>query len=267
MTDAYRVLGRPPGADGLLLAPREGDASDPDAFAPVAVEAPAGEGEGEAVAEVDGVALHPGYAIDATLSPPGDDEGDDGDDAGRPTLTAATVERETLLTVADDVEGLYEAATDAFRTARAAGEGMTSRVTRGTDGEPNGALYAFADPATRDLVAGLRRGRPPLEPLLSRADEGRDGDGPMEVFVLGAADEPFVAVHVVFEREGLLANTIRETYDLPRPDAAGGLAGRLDDDGGGDVAPGVPGGDGGDGSGGGDVEDFDLLDGDLPSRE
>lgn len=277
MTDEYRVLGRPPGADGLLLAPREGDQTDPDAFAPVAVEAPTGEGE--AVAEVDGVALHPGYAIEATLLPP-----DDGDD-GRPSLSAATVERETLLTVADDVDGLYEAATDAFRTARAAGEGMTSRVTRGTDGEPNGALYAFADPPGRDLVAGFRRGRPPVEPLLSRADEGREGDGPMEVFVLGAADEPFVAVHVVFERDGLLANTIRETYDLPRPDAAGGLAGRLDDGDDG-VEPDVPGGVGdgfdgdgldndrldddkldGDGHDDDDGDDFDLLDGDLPTRD
>ena len=223
MTDLHRVLGRPPGADGLVLAPRtpatagEGEPT-PDAVAPLVVAAP--PGDGDAVATVGGTDLHPGYVVAVEF---------EGDGTGRPALAGAAVECETLLTVAEDVEGLYEAATDAFRTARAAGEGMTSRITRGTDGDPNGALYAFADPPGERLVEGFRRGRPPLEPLIARADAGRDADGPMELFVLESAVDPFVAVHVVFEREGVLANTVRETYDLPRPDAAGGLAGRLDD--------------------------------------
>ncbi|MFB6126272.1 MAG: DUF6663 family protein [Halolamina sp.] len=258
MTDSYRVLGRPPGADGLLLAPRTPTSPeagpDPDAVTPVAVDAP--PGEGDAVATVDGTDLYPGYVVSAALDGKRGDRGDTDDEPTRPTVADVAVERETLLTVAEAVEGLYEAATDAFRTARAAGEGMTSRVTRGTDGDPNGALYVFADPPGENLLTGFRRGRPPIDPLLARADEGRDGDGPMEAFVLESAADPFVAVHVVFEREGVLANTIRETYNLPRPDAAGGLAGRLDADAGADSAAEVDADD-----------DFDLLDGDLPKRE
>jgi len=247
VTEPYRVLGRTADGDGLLVTPRSGAPNDPDAFAPVALAV--ADGDGDAVGVVDGTELHPGYAVAVAFDGPAPDPGASA--AGeRPAPERVAVERETLLTVAADVEGLYEAATDAFRTARAAGDGIATRVTRGTDGDPNGALYAFADPPGGRLVEEFRTGRRPIEPLLGRADEGRDGDGPMEAFVLESAAEPFVAVHVVFEREGLLANTIRETYDLPRPDAPGGLAGRLDDD------------SNADGSG-----EFDLLDADLPRRE
>ncbi|MFC6990047.1 DUF6663 family protein [Haloplanus sp. GCM10025708] len=37
-----------------------------------------------------------------------------------------------------------------------------------------------------------------------------------EVFVMRPADDPFVVVYVVFEPEGLLATTVRDTYDCPR---------------------------------------------------
>lgn len=247
MTLPYRVLGRTADGDGLLVAPRVGAPDDPDAFAPVSMATP--DGDGEAVGTIDGVDLYTGYAVEAAFDADDPPEGP----ADRPTPTSVVVERETLLTVAADVSGLYEAATDAYRTAQAAGDGIATRVTRGTDGDPNGALYAFADPPGGRLVEEFRSGRRPIEPLIRRADEGRTGDGPMEVFVLESASDPFVAVHVVFEREGLLANTIRETYDLTRPDAVGGLAGRIagaEEDANDEEA-----------------ESFDLLDADLPTRE
>ena len=47
---------------------------------------------------------------------------------------------------------------------------------------------------------------------------------PRSVFVLRPAAYDFVAVYVVFDRDGVLAQTVRDTYDL-----GDGLADRLTD--------------------------------------
>ncbi len=188
--------------------------------------------------------LLPGYLVEATLSWT-DPE---------PRVEAVEVRKRTLFAFADDVVNLFETATATWREAAARGEAMASRVTRGTDGRPNGVLYTFADPEGVDRLAEFRSGRRPLEPLLSRvnaagpgaADPGaawRDDEpsvsvGPggitvtdecrdppthglghdREVFVLRPADGPFVVVLIALRKGGTLANTVRETYHCPRPE-------------------------------------------------
>jgi len=109
---------------------------------------------------------------------------------------------------------MFEAAVDAWDQIRSAGEAVGSITTRSNDGEPNGALYLFADAPGKRRFADLRSGRLPIEPLVARVNESREDDGPREVFVLRPAAHDFVAVYVVFDREGVLAQTVRDTYDL-----------------------------------------------------
>jgi hypothetical protein len=95
---------------------------------------------------------------------------------------------------------------------------MHGRVPRGTDGEPNGALYVFAKQSgARDLFEEFRTGITPLDPLVRRADRGGsvppESEQPRAVFVLRPAEEPFLVVYVVFRRDGVLAETVRSTYD------------------------------------------------------
>jgi hypothetical protein len=149
----------------------------------------------------DGIDLGTGWVVDATL----DWEG------GSARVVEATPVRKTTFAFADGVTDLYEVARETFRAARRAGDGLNARVTRNTDGEPNGAVYTFASPPGRDLFAEFRRGRRPVEPLLDRVTEDR-GPGERAVFVLRPADEPFVAVQIALRRDGLLARTMRETY-------------------------------------------------------
>ena len=153
--------------------------------------------------------LDPGVVVDATL---------EWDDGTARFADVATV-REDRFRFADEVEGMFEAAVDAWRSIRAEGEAVGSVTTRSTAGEPNGALYLFADAPGTDTFEELRAARIPVEPLVDRVDETRADDEPREVFVLRPAAHDFVAVYVVFERDGVLARTVRDTYGI-----GGGLA-------------------------------------------
>ncbi|WP_435127426.1 DUF6663 family protein [Halobaculum sp. D14] len=206
--DRYRVLRVDDDAVVLVdLSP----ADDPvDAYEPVRVAA--GDADDE---------LEPGNVVEAALDWSGDD----------PRFASLNVVRRSRYWFADGVENMFEAATDAWSDARAAGDAMTSRVTHNTDGEPNGALYVFADPGGepespvrraagpsgggRDLYAEFRDGTTPIDPLVERvndADESASESPPRDVFVLRPASGPFVVVYVAFEQDGLLSRTVRDTY-------------------------------------------------------
>jgi len=198
-----------------------------------------GTGHGEVDERL--AALLPGYLVRATLSWT----------AARPHVLDLTVCKRTLFEYADDVVSVFEAAESAWASASATGEAMTARVTRGTDGQPNGVLYVFADADGGDRLAEFRSGQRPLEPLLARVNaaapstrsEWQPADrtptvGPggiripsddreppghglghdREVFVLRPADGPYVVVLIALRKGGTLANTVRETYHCPRPD-------------------------------------------------
>ncbi|PSQ05268.1 hypothetical protein BRC97_09515 [Halobacteriales archaeon QS_6_71_20] len=199
-----------------LDTPDPGPGPVPDeGFEPLRVAAGGYDGDlADAVADLD-----PGYVVEATLRwPDGEPASTDADRADSPASTplarvdSLSVERRSSYRFADGVEPMFEAARDAWRDARAAGEGMGSRVTRDTDGEPNGALYVFAEAGARDLLGEFRSGTTPLEPLVERVNDDLDDDGPRAVFVLRPADGGYVAVYIAFEADGLLARTVRDTY-------------------------------------------------------
>ncbi|WP_096391673.1 DUF6663 family protein [Halopenitus persicus] len=184
------------------VAPDDPDAAE--AYAPLLI-------EGDHAA--DTTALEPGFVVDATI----------GWTDGTARFLEYDVVRRTRIYVADDVTGMFEAATEAWEGARAAGESVVSTTTRGQDGEPNGALYLFPDGSDRDTLAELERGRVPIEPLIARVNE-RLGDGAARgVFLLRPTAYAFVAVLVAFDDDGVLARTVRDTYDL-----GSALADRLD---------------------------------------
>lgn len=190
----FRVLPTPPGPDGgsLLLVDRS------DMTATTVQGQPA-----SAVAETV-AGLRPGYLVDATLA------WTDGEAA----VTDCTVIEPTLLTFGDGVTNLFEVALDTWEETRQAGEAVGSTVTYSNDGAPNGALYTFAQqPGERDLYAEFRSGRRPLEPLLDRVE----AEPPHEVFVFRPATHEFVLVYVVLAKGSMLADTVRDTYDCPRP--------------------------------------------------
>lgn len=190
----FRVLDSPRGDEEQLFL-------DIEEFDPTYVPL---SGHGNLEEQVAG--LQPGYLVDATLSWK-DDE---------PTVTDLAVIKRTLFTFADSVTGLFEAAQETWEAAVADGEAMRSRITHSTDGDPNGALYVFAEqPGAQDLFSEFADGQRPLEPLLARVNESNDDDH--EVFVLRPAGDPFVVVYIVFEKTGFLADTVRDTYDCPRP--------------------------------------------------
>lgn len=215
----FRVLASPRDPEGFVLVALDGDGDgdgdgsdggdeSADEFEPVDVR---GDGYDDPDLAERVAALRPGYVVDATLAW----------DDGTARFAAVDVRKRTLFEFVDGVTGMFEAATETWRNAAAAGEAMNSRVTRGTDGDPNGVLYVFASQSgARDLFAEFRDGTRPLEPLVRRVNETR-GDGEREVFVLRPADEPFVAVYIALEKGGLLADTVRDTYDCPRPDEGG----------------------------------------------
>lgn len=148
--------------------------------------------------------LKPGVVVDATLAWTD----------GSARFVDVEVVRESRFRFADDVEGMFEAAVETWEQIRADGEAVGSITTRSNDGEPNGALYLFADAPGSETFADLRAGRLPIEPLIARVNDSRDDDDPREVFVLRPAAHDFVAVYVVFDRDGVLAQTVRDTYDL-----------------------------------------------------
>lgn len=130
---------------------------------------------------------------------------------GEPRVEESEVLTDTRFAFTRTREPLFQDAHACWRDAQEAGEAMASRVTHGTDGDPNGVVYAFADqPGSRDLYEEFRDGGKPLDPLLARLAESVDP--PFEVFVVDHTDEPFVVVLLAFERDGLLAGTVRETY-------------------------------------------------------
>lgn len=191
-TGHFRVLADPRG-DGWLLVDVEADGSAPDAFDPLAADL------------ADGVdAPESGNVVAATLAWESD----------RPTVTDLSVERADVVGFADGVTDMFEAASETFQSARAAGDGMASRVLQGTDGDALGVVYTFADAPGQDTFARFRDGSLPLEPLLDRVDEGRDDDAPRATYVLRPAADEFVAVAIAFDRESVLARTMRDTYDL-----------------------------------------------------
>jgi hypothetical protein len=200
----YRVLGRPRDPDELLLIDVTEGADDPEeAFAPTYVAATGyDESLGEAVSS-----LSAGNLVEARLAWT----------EGTPRFEAVDVVAETTFEFFDGVTGTFEAAKETWWAAEADGEAMNARVTRNTDGDPNGALYVFAKQSgARDLFDELRGGVTPLEPLVRRANDSDDvpseTEQPRAVFVMNPADESFLVVYIVFRRDGILAKTMRETY-------------------------------------------------------
>ncbi|MEA5388250.1 DUF6663 family protein [Haloarculaceae archaeon H-GB11] len=151
--------------------------------------------------------LDPGNLVDATQRWP------DGD----PVFEDVAVASRTVFTFVDGTDEVFEAAENTFQQAHAAGEPMASQVTRNTDGDPNGALYTIAkQPGERDVFAEIRGGMLTLEPFVDRLREG-GAEPPFDVFVVRPNDAPFVIVYLAMEKDGLLAETMRDTY---RADAA-----------------------------------------------
>ncbi|MFB6176433.1 MAG: DUF6663 family protein, partial [Halobaculum sp.] len=165
----YRVLARidRDGTLALVLVDLTPTDDPTEAYEPVLVRA-TGYDDDDLADRVD--SLEPGNVIAAEL----DWTGADASEAA--AFEDLSVERRTRYQFADDVEGLFEAARDAWDEARESGEAMNSRVTRDTDGEPNGALYVFADPEPRDVFEEFRTGRRPIEPLVERVNEQHTGD-------------------------------------------------------------------------------------------
>lgn len=150
--------------------------------------------------------LRPGYTIEATLAWK---EGD-------ARFTDVEVTGWTLISYAPAVSGLFEAALETMEAARRENVGVTGRPTLSTDGEPNGAVYAFAEQrGERDIFEEIRSGTLPLEPLIDRLDTAESVDH--EIFVMRPVDHEFVTVYLVLHRDSLLADTVRDTYDCPRP--------------------------------------------------
>lgn len=179
-TGTFRVLPGRSDDEWLLLEPESGDPTYVAADSPVDLEV--------------------GNRVEATV------RWRDGD----PTLEDATVVTDTRFRFVRTGEPVFEAAQACFEEARSAGEAMNSRLTYSTDSEPNGVVYTFADqPGERDLFAEFRNGSKPLDPLVDRTTES--ADPPVSVWVLDP-DEPFVLVYIVLEPDGLLDETMRDTY-------------------------------------------------------
>ncbi|WP_135826084.1 DUF6663 family protein [Halorussus ruber] len=190
MEDArsYRVLAAPEAGRLRLL--------DRETYDAVVT---ASEGHDVSVEEV-----RPGYLADAELDW----------STSEPTIRSLSVRRPTLYAFADDIEPVFDVAQDAWSEARLAGDSMNSRVTRNTDNEVNGVLYVFAEDGT--TFESFRDGERPLEPLVDRVNE-QEGEAPREVFVLRPASREFVIVTIALRKGGQFADTLRETYDRPRP--------------------------------------------------
>ena len=127
-----------------------------------------------------------------------------------PRLEEVTVVERTRFRFRRTDEPIFEAATSCFEAARAEGAAMNSRVTYGTDTEPNGVVYCFAKQSgEQDLFAEFRDGIKPLEPLVARATESIEP--PLSVWILEPR-EPFVVVYIVFDPDGVLEETMVGTY-------------------------------------------------------
>lgn len=188
----YRVLADPHERDHWLLF-------DVERGERASVAATDGEGEAMGSDLADRVAsLDPGNRIVATLDWTTDP----------PRVERLSVETQTRFLFVQSDEPLFEAARDCWSAAQDAGEAMNAQITRGTDSEPNGVVYTFADGPGADRFAEFREGRRPLDPLLDRVERI---DPPYETFILDTG-EPFIVVYIVFDPDGLLAETVRDTY-------------------------------------------------------
>lgn len=212
----YRVLSAVRDAPALRCVPLDGEAAaaadsggpaaddDGEREPPEPVRVRTDGYEGDLADRVAGLRL--GYVVDATLSWAD----------GEARFESVAVRDDTLFAFVEGVSGLFEAALDTWEEARREGVGVNSRPTFSTDGEPNGAVYTFAEQSgERDVFAELREGTLPLEPLVARLDDREDC--PHEVFVMRPAAHDFVLVYCVLRKESVLANTVRDTYDCPRP--------------------------------------------------
>jgi hypothetical protein len=189
----YRALAVPePGRLRLL---------DLETFEPVVT---ASEGHDAPVGDV-----RPGYLVEADLDW----------STAEPTVRSLSVVRPTLYAFADGIDPVFEVARETWTEARSTGDSMNSRVTRNTDNEVIGVVYVFAEDGLSD-VGGVfeefRDGARPLEPLVDRVNDS-DGPVPREVFVLRPPEGEFVVVTIAFRKGGRFADTLRETYDRPRP--------------------------------------------------
>jgi hypothetical protein len=250
-TGRYRVLNRQPDGTILLVDLAEATAAatgeDPEAdLRPIAV-TPPGVADSE-TEEIDldpetaeTIAdLEPGYVVEATLA------WADGD----ARFLDCSVTNRTRIQFADGVTGIFEKAQETWHDAKVAGDGMNSAVTYSTGKEPNGVVYVFAKQSPpRDLFEEFRSGATPIEPLIQQvdadheaaadaaadtvdagdvgdagddsdeeatdADETPDDDTERAVFVMNPADEEFVLIYIVFKKDGMLAQTVRDTYGLP----------------------------------------------------
>lgn len=186
----YRVLGVPDAGRLRLL---DAETYEPVVTADAGHDAPVGD-------------VRPGYLIDADLDW----------SSTEPTVESLSVRRPTLYAFADDVDPVFEVAQEAWADARAAGDAMNSRVTRNTDNEVNGVLYVFAEGGATDTFEEFRDGARPVEPLVEKVND-RDGPAPREVFVLRPESREFVLVTIALRKGGRFADTLRDTYDVPRP--------------------------------------------------
>jgi hypothetical protein len=192
----YRVLPGSPAADGLILLERW--AEDP-----VTVRA---DGYDEPLASALGD-LQPGNLVEATLEWPAE---------GNPTVADLSVATGTLFVFLDGADHVFEKAEETFEEARRERAPIASTTTYRTDGTPNGALYTIAEQGGgTDVFAEFREGRRTLEPMVEKLGEG-GAEPPYEVFVIRPVGEPFVVVSLAIEKGGLLANTVREEFDVPR---------------------------------------------------
>ncbi|WP_256301148.1 DUF6663 family protein [Haloarchaeobius salinus] len=189
----FRALASPRSDEEWVFVSLPAPGEDPDAH----------EYEPTFVADSDALGdVEPGAMVSATLDW----------EASPPTVSELEVERETRYRFVPETTNLFEAAQDAWAEAVTGGSGMNSTVLRNTDGEETGVCYVFGDRGG-ELFAEFERGTRPIEPLVLRVNRTRDDDGtPRSVFVLDPVGDPFVAVAVAFDREGLLARTMRDTY-------------------------------------------------------
>lgn len=236
-TGRFRVLDRQPDGTILLVDLDEAAAAatgeDPEAdLRPIAVSPPvvaddaaetdAGDHDAATAETVD--ELEPGYVVDAELA------WDDSD----ASFLACEITNRTRIQYADGITGIFEKAKETWHDAQVAGEAMNSAVTYSTGKEPNGVVYVFAKQTPpRDLFEEFKTGATPIEPLIQRVNahhdddeeendtaataDTADDDEPQNraVFVLNPADEEFVVVYIVFRKDGMLAQTVRDTYGLP----------------------------------------------------
>lgn len=204
-TGRFRVLDRRP--DGRILLvdlaeARKAVEGDHEVdLQPLAVE-PADDTEiAESVRE-----LKPGYVVSASLAW----------DESKAHFVDYEIDERTWIQYADGVSGLFEVAQETWYDAQKAGDAMNARTTYSTGNEPNGVVYTFAkQQPPQDLFEEFRTGVQPIEPLVQRVEVERDDNEDRAVFVMNPVDAEFVLIYIVFRKDGMLAQTVRDTYGLP----------------------------------------------------